>query len=407
MTRWTLGAARRNADRTRRTAETRGGPGHPARPPTGSTAGAGTKSGSARQKARAEMGPWEQKEALRARITELDAVVEVLATSAAADPERRDVAATYAANARAELTEARGSLAHLDHPSRRRGAHLGVAQSHVDAALNLMVWMASVDDIKALLPQIVALVDDHLQATDPRRVRVTEIARRLELDTENTLRPGERALLAETVSVARQMLRKEQLRVRSFVHVVAGVTIGLTIAVLAIAVATVVWESLVPMCFTPDVDGGVNVVCPTNSELIDAQAPIPSSVIGNVANDADYLVIEAIGMVAAAIAAAAALRRIRGTSLPYDVPVVLALLKLPTGALTAVLGLLLMRGGFVPGLSSLDSTAQIIAWAIVFGYSQQLFTRYIDSQGQALLDAVRGPAGAPPGPPQAPPVPVK
>ncbi len=66
---------------------------------------------------------------------------------------------------------------------------------------------------------------------------------------------------------------------------------------------------------------------------------------------------------------------IRGTSTPYSLPVALALLKLPTGALTALLGLLLMRGNFVPGLSALDSSAQIIAWAIVFGYAQQLLTR--------------------------------
>ncbi|MFD9860056.1 hypothetical protein [Streptomyces alboflavus] len=74
----------------------------------------------------------------------------------------------------------------------------------------------------------------------------------------------------------------------------------------------------------------------------------------------------------------------------------LALLKLPMGALTAALGLLLIRGGFVPGLSALDSTAQIIAWAIIFGYSQQLFTKFVDNQGQAVLNAVHGPNGPTP-----------
>ena len=66
-------------------------------------------------------------------------------------------------------------------------------------------------------------------------------------------------------------------------------------------------------------------------------------------------------------------------------------LKLPTGALTAVLGLLLMRGQFVPGLSNLDTSAQIVAWAVVFGYAQQLFTRLVDERGQAVLQAVGGP----------------
>ncbi len=48
-----------------------------------------------------------------------------------------------------------------------------------------------------------------------------------------------------------------------------------------------------------------------------------------------------------------------------------------------------MRGQFVPGLSALDSPAQILAWALVFGYAQQLFTRLVDQQGQTVLNSVR------------------
>jgi hypothetical protein len=101
------------------------------------------------------------------------------------------------------------------------------------------------------------------------------------------------------------------------------------------------------------------------------------------------------------VAAAAAIRGIRGSSEPHNLPVALALLKLPTGALTAVLGLLLMRGQFIPGLTALDSSAQILAWALVFGYGQQLFTRLVDQQAHTVLDRVRGGAtddrGNPPG----------
>ena len=47
-----------------------------------------------------------------------------------------------------------------------------------------------------------------------------------------------------------------------------------------------------------------------------------------------------------------------------------------------------MRGGFVPGLSALDTSAQILAWALIFGYAQQLFTRLVDQQAHSVLDAV-------------------
>ena len=82
----------------------------------------------------------------------------------------------------------------------------------------------------------------------------------------------------------------------------------------------------------------------------------------------------------------------------YGIPLALAWLKLPTGAITAFLGLLLMRGQFVPGLSALDSSAQILAWALVFGYAQQLFTRLVDQQGQTVLETVRGADKAQPTP---------
>ncbi|MET9595255.1 hypothetical protein ABZY45_30690 [Streptomyces sp. NPDC006516] len=397
MATWTVGAARRRAARAPASAQddTTPDPAPPGAVPTAAYAG-GEEPPTWTQflTPRDDMGPWEQKEGLRARITELEAIIDALSTRASVDSDRRRVVRNYASNAHRELAEAERSLL-VRQPGRRRAAHLGVAQAHMDAALNLMVWMASAEDIKAMLPQIVALVEEHLAAGDPRRVRVIDIARGMQHNADRKLRPSERAFLAETVSLARKLLWNERLRVRSFVRIVGTVTIGLTIAAVAVAVITVIWEALVPLCFTPEVNGGFNVVCPTRSRFVipfPPDSPVTSEMTAQVAQAGDYLVIEIIGVLSAAVASAAALRRIRGTSLPYNVPVVLALLKLPLGALTAVLGLLLMRGGFVPGLSALDSTAQIIAWAIVFGYSQQLFTKYVDHQGQALLDSVRGPA---------------
>ena len=88
------------------------------------------------------------------------------------------------------------------------------------------------------------------------------------------------------------------------------------------------------------------------------------------------------------------LRNVKGTSTPYGLSVALALLKLPLGALTAVLGLLLMSGGFVPGLSALDSSAQILAWALVFGFSQQLLHAARRSAARARCSTNVGGRGA-------------
>jgi hypothetical protein len=104
----------------------------------------------------------------------------------------------------------------------------------------------------------------------------------------------------------------------------------------------------------------------------------------------DNLTVELVGLIAAAVVATIRIRKIRGSSEAPDLPVLLALLKLPMGAIIAFLGILLVRGGFIPGLSALDTPAQILSWALVFGFAQQLFTRLVDQQGQTVLDNVRG-----------------
>jgi hypothetical protein len=102
-----------------------------------------------------------------------------------------------------------------------------------------------------------------------------------------------------------------------------------------------------------------------------------------------------VGLAAGAFAAALAVRGMKGTCTPYGVPVAIALLKLPAGALTALFGTLMLRGAFIPGLSALDTQGQIIAYAIVFGYAQQVFTRLVDSQAHTVLSGSTGadPAG--------------
>jgi hypothetical protein len=158
------------------------------------------------------------------------------------------------------------------------------------------------------------------------------------------------------------------------------------------------------MCFAPQEAGVYIVVCPTNQSepfqistqstaATEASAPPVrdiDDVVAETARPQDLLVVELVGLIAAAVAAAAAIRTIRGSSERYGLPVALAALKLPTGAITAFLGLLLMRGQFVPGLTALDTPEQILAWALLFGYAQQLFTRLVDQQGQAVLNSVRG-----------------
>jgi hypothetical protein len=254
------------------------------------------------------------------------------------------------------------------------------------------------------MPSLLNHVQRHLDPGDPRRRELERLAGRLGSEHAlggagelEAITERERNAIVGSVRAASKAAPREQLRVRSFRNVLIVTSVVMTLIAVGIAVLGFISPSVVPLCFQPERSGQTVVVCPTGqSALVDTgqesgpAAPDVDDVVKRTAGPADLLVVELIGLTAAAVAAATALRGIRGSSEPYGLPVALATLKLPMGAVTAFLGLLLRRGQFVPGLSALDTSAQILAWALVFGYAQQLFTRVVDQRAHAVLDTVRG-----------------
>ncbi len=180
-------------------------------------------------------------------------------------------------------------------------------------------------------------------------------------------------------------------RVRSFRNVVLAASVGLAVVVIGLGVIGAVSARSLPLCFdagtltTEDVRGESSpvgqIVCPTGAQRGPTGGDVP--------------LVLAVGLAAGAFAAALAVRNMRGTSTPYCVPIAIAWLKLPAGALTALFGMLMLRGAFIPGLSALDTQGQIIAYSIVFGYAQQVFTRMVDSQAHSVLN--RSPSSEAPG----------
>jgi hypothetical protein len=300
-------------------------------------------------------------------------------------------------------------------------ARLERAMSNLDAAEALLLDVAAAEYVLGRLPGVLNDVVRHLSPTDPRRQRVELIAQQAGVsgrpaaapaarDAEERLRRATAELavqldvadrhrqeIAAAARAASSGAMREQLRVRSFRGVLLATTALLMLLAAGLLAVGLISPTTLPLCFEPERAGQTVVVCPTaQSTLLPTGAqsgPASEDVddaVGRTAQPVDMLVVELVGLAAAAGPAAAAIRGIRGSSEPHGLPVALALLKLPTGALTAVLGLLLMRGQFIPGLTALDSSAQIIGWALVFGYAQQLFTRLVDQQAHTVLDAVRG-----------------
>jgi hypothetical protein len=298
----------------------------------------------------------------------------------------------------------------------RNGPLIERAKSNLDAAEAHLLNLASDNYILGQMPCLLNHVQSHLPPNDARRQEFERIARKLGIkDPDHPLIQKDKDLsLADKEAIVKDERRKiitivrgassaglrEHIRLRSFRNVVVVAAVLMALLAIGVAITGLFRPTLIPLCFAPQEAGKTTVVCPTaeSGPFVPvgepAQPGIPTDDIDNVvektAKPPDLIVVELVGLTAATIATAAAIRRIKGSSERYGLPVALAALKLPTGAITAFLGLLLMRGQFVPGLTALDTSAQILAWALVFGYAQQLFTRLVDQQGQTVLDNVRG-----------------
>jgi hypothetical protein len=237
------------------------------------------------------------------------------------------------------------------------------------------------------LPGLLASARAHLSYEDPRRQAIEEICRKGDNDNATGLTPTERDTVIAVNRAAKSAARREIVQIRSFRNILFATSIVLALAAGALVLVGSSSPQLIPLCFHP----GDVVVCPTTvaggvAETA-PQAEIDEAIRAT-ASPSDVPLVALLGLAAAVLSAALSLRKLQGTTLPYSLPVALAVLKLPSGALTAILGLLLMSGEFVPGLSALDTPGQILAWALLFGYAQQLFTQFVDQRAQGLLDQV-------------------
>ena len=295
------------------------------------------------------------------------------------------------------------------------GALIERAMSNLDAAEATLLNIAPPSYVVGQMPSLLNHVQRHLIPKDPRRQEFEEIAHQLgvqdptrrrgrngaersrevqQQEVQRVLPDEERGRIATAVRGASSAALREQLRVRSFRNVLVATALLMTMLAVGIAILGLISPTTVPLCFEPERSGQTVVVCPTaQSALVPTSdqegpaAPDVDDAVKQTAGPWDLLTVELVGLTAAAVGAATAIRGIRGSSEPHNLPVALAALKLPTGAVTAFLGLLLMRGQFVPGLSALDTSAQ------------QLFTRLVDQQAHSVLDSVRGADTRPEPPP--------
>ena len=335
---------------------------------------------------------------LEARLDALaarrEAAAEVLERSAqpdtAKDVERQQLKAEWSIDqhVRCLLDKAR-KAAHRRDPVPYRfpnwwgGRLVEAAYQNLHAAEALMARLYGPEELIAEIPEAVSRVEAGLNRDDPRTraaLRLNDYPLRLDV-------VAARARLAKAIEVGHNAGDRDHTRLRGFRNAVLAAALVLTFLLVAFGAYMLFNHDRIPLCFTPaNAEGEPPTwVCPTGEYVWDA-APAAS----NPTSAHDFFVVALLGLLGGAFSAAIAIRSLSGTTTPYDIPLMLAILKLPLGVLTAVGFLIALRGEFVPGLSELDSQGQILAYALVFGYSQQLLSGLLDRHAAGLLEGAPG-----------------
>jgi hypothetical protein len=270
-----------------------------------------------------------------------------------------------------------------------RGTLVEAAYRNMHTARAQLIDLYDKAELRAEIPMVVARANATLHRDDPRRITIPD------LEAEST--EVQRSRMRRVVGDSYENLDLKHAQLRSFRNILLIAATFIAVGVAATLVVVYANPYLIPLCFPKQIissaEGALTTVsgmsCPTSSG---SQAS-PGS--------ADILVVALLGGLGGAVAASLSIRNLKGTSEPYDVPVALAFLKVPLGALTAILGLIAIQGNFVPGLSVLDSQGQILAYALVFGFAQQALSRSLDKRAQTILEGLPGGTANEPAPPGA------
>lgn len=221
-------------------------------------------------------------------------------------------------------------------------------------------------ELAAHLPALRERVALGLPAGDRRR-KALDV-----LDPSTPPSAADRAVVTDAVRAAFDASDEAHAAARAFRNklVFAGAALVVLNTLLGIIGFTA--PGFVPMCV--DRVTGVGPICAAG---------------GTAPRGADVWLVQVLGAAGAIVATVVLLVRHRPSLSPYVLIGYQALIKVLLGALLAVFGVLLLGAGVGDGLIGVRGQAAVLVAALVFGYTQQLGTRLLDTYADRVLDRVR------------------
>ncbi|WP_029287980.1 hypothetical protein [Cellulomonas sp. HZM] len=204
---------------------------------------------------------------------------------------------------------------------------------------------------------------------DPVRLALedTDLAGRVQ---EGAATDEDRVTVGAALQAALEIGDDEHRRLRDWRNRLLRVAALATVALALTLVVAGTHPGFLPLCVA---EAGAAPVCPG----------------GGAPGADDARVVAFLGALGGALAAIVAMRRASPGASPYRITPALSLLRVPLGGLTAVVGVLLVQSGEVPGLA-LTRVSQVAVFALLFGFCQELVTRLLESRARVVQDATRG-----------------
>jgi hypothetical protein len=266
----------------------------------------------------------------------------------------------------------------------RKAATAEGAFVHLHTAEIMLTQLLPPVEVNARLPYVLARLRACFNRQQPQLLRV------IEDEIQNcSIDSHRQAMLTNAMRAAYAVSDAQHARVRDFRNTLIVSMIVLAFIVAGVCAVGYVAPAAIPICFRPSVTAATpQPQLPTEQLACPAGKGHPAP--------GDVTLVALFGLLGGALSATVAIHRLRDTPVPYAVAVPLSISKLPFGALTAIVGLVMLHGQFVPGLSELDSQGQILAYAIILGVAQLVVTRFIDQRARNILtmgpdrDAISG-----------------
>jgi hypothetical protein len=238
------------------------------------------------------------------------------------------------------------------------GSAVTAAWESVHLAEAELVEVAPEKDILALFPSVQGWMRDVM--TPEKRAPYEKSLRAMQKGGADLDRAAVREIYTELIRANNDW----HVKLRRFRNLLFGVSFVLGLVLVGLGV----WHALHPETLSLCKGTGKSRVC----------------LGGGKPHGYSVLEVEAIGALGGLLSVAYMLTKTKEPPSRYNLSVAQAVLKPVVGAATALVAVLLLLAGIL-GPQSILSTESMLAYAAVFGFSQELLTRWVDKNAAELL----------------------